>query len=511
MAPLEASDAAWLDGHLGGCDECRAIAAAYADDRELLRAMPVPEPPRDLWARTSVALERERTGRPAPMASAPRLRIRWQALAGTLAVLLDRASSPAGRSSRRRARASPCPRARRRWRRDRRRDAARHSPGRRRLGGTGCRRFVHRESRQPRLRLPGQRGHPTGLRLARCRRQGHRLAQVAPRPGGPRPGGRSGRRRGRQRRDDRAARSWSCRSIGRRRRRRPRPARPRRDPPTAKPTADGRRPAPPTERTTESGRRRRVRRRVRPPDRPPRPSRRRARPRAPSTSREPTTSPSGSPDLDRHARPTATAAALAIIDDVIVVGGDAAYSSDGRWLAFSARPADGSAGPDVFVWHVGDERAEPLTDDHGTVFSAWVDGKILASRAAPAGDGSTARRVGGPGSPTADLDPARPGDRQAARRRTSLGLWRPVVDPAGRWVVYWTGQPVTRRRDPHAPGLRRRPPGHRPVGRRSRRRPGRDLATRDCSSTSRTRTRSATGRSAGIRPVGTSGCGSPTR
>lgn len=62
--PLPASEAIWLDEHLAGCDDCRATAAAYAEDRELLRALPVPEPPRDLWARTSVALDRERAGRP---------------------------------------------------------------------------------------------------------------------------------------------------------------------------------------------------------------------------------------------------------------------------------------------------------------------------------------------------------------------------------------------------------------------------------------------------------------
>ena len=55
----------WLDDHLAGCSACRAIAAAYETDRLALRALRdrQPEPPRDLWARTSAALERESAGR----------------------------------------------------------------------------------------------------------------------------------------------------------------------------------------------------------------------------------------------------------------------------------------------------------------------------------------------------------------------------------------------------------------------------------------------------------------
>ncbi|HSS35535.1 MAG TPA: hypothetical protein VLR93_04620, partial [Patescibacteria group bacterium] len=156
-----------------------------------------------------------------------------------------------------------------------------------------------------------------------------------------------------------------------------------------------------------------------------------------SASQTPTETPTGSPVPTDTPEPTATATALAIIEDVIVVGGDAAYSADGEWLAFSARPADGSTGPDVFVWHVGDDRARPLTDDHQTVFSTWVDGKILASRAASAVD-SAAGESPDPEHQvpiSVQLDPA------TGKQRGSdlLGLWRPVVDPAGRWVVYWTG------------------------------------------------------------------------
>ncbi len=60
-ASLPPHDARWLDDHLAGCTACRAVAEGYASDRlelEALRRQPI-EPPRDLWARTSAAVERE--------------------------------------------------------------------------------------------------------------------------------------------------------------------------------------------------------------------------------------------------------------------------------------------------------------------------------------------------------------------------------------------------------------------------------------------------------------------
>src|SRR5689334_4743455 len=58
---LEDDDAAWLARHLEACTECRREDEAFAAEHELLqglRATPI-EPPRDLWARTSAALDRE--------------------------------------------------------------------------------------------------------------------------------------------------------------------------------------------------------------------------------------------------------------------------------------------------------------------------------------------------------------------------------------------------------------------------------------------------------------------
>ncbi len=73
--------------------------------------------------------------------------------------------------------------------------------------------------------------------------------------------------------------------------------------------------------------------------------------------------------------------AVAIITNVTVVGRGAGYSPDGAWFAFSARPADGSAGPDIYVWHVGDPLAVALTSDHASVFASWVGNQLLGSRA----------------------------------------------------------------------------------------------------------------------------------
>jgi len=64
-APLTPADGAWLEEHLAGCDACRSVAASYEADRLALRAMRdrQPEAPRDLWARTSAAIERESSAR----------------------------------------------------------------------------------------------------------------------------------------------------------------------------------------------------------------------------------------------------------------------------------------------------------------------------------------------------------------------------------------------------------------------------------------------------------------
>ena len=60
------------------------------------------------------------------------------------------------------------------------------------------------------------------------------------------------------------------------------------------------------------------------------------------------------------ATPAPSAApAVAIVEGVVIVGTSPAYSADGQWVAFSARPADGSQGPDIYAWRVGEPQAGP--------------------------------------------------------------------------------------------------------------------------------------------------------
>lgn len=141
--------------------------------------------------------------------------------------------------------------------------------------------------------------------------------------------------------------------------------------------------------------------------------------------------------------PTA-AASFAIAEQVVLVGSSPAYSPDGLWVAFSARPADGSHGPDIYAWRVGEPRAMALTYDHGSVFSGWVDGQIVVSsaRLAATREGESPAIV-----PPPDADPASVVARSylldpAVGTVTEIprqGVWRPVVDATNRVVVYWTG------------------------------------------------------------------------
>ncbi len=197
-----------------------------------------------------------------------------------------------------------------------------------------------------------------------------------------------------------------------------------------------------------------------PSDPPPSPEPPSSEPATPApTPSEPTPSPAATPEPTPEATPVPAtplptlppatpaptpAAAVRIAEAVVLVGASPAYSPDGQWVAFSARPANGEHGPDIYVWRVGEARAVPLTDDHGSVFSGWIDGQILASsaRVAPTPDGEPLDVV-----PPADADPATVVARSflldpAAGSVTEIprvGVWRPVIDPTDRLVVYWTG------------------------------------------------------------------------
>jgi len=118
---------------------------------------------------------------------------------------------------------------------------------------------------------------------------------------------------------------------------------------------------------------------------------------------------------------------LAIISDVKVVGQSAAYSPDGAWFAFTARPSDGSAGPDIYVWRVGNEKAHVVTSDHASVFASWAGDRLIGSRIAAGGSGGLTAR-------SFFVDPAN-GDETAI----DGSAWRPAVDPTDSWAVTWDG------------------------------------------------------------------------
>jgi hypothetical protein len=153
-------------------------------------------------------------------------------------------------------------------------------------------------------------------------------------------------------------------------------------------------------------------------------------PTDPPASAGPTTAPSPSsppePTATVWAEPT-LASELAIASDVIVVGESAAFSPDGRWFAFTARQSDGSTGPDVYIWHVGDPKARALTSGGLTSFASWDGGDIIASRP---GEGST---DDGFLPVTVRIDP------ETGEEAAAGDLWRPIVDPTGSWAVGWAG------------------------------------------------------------------------
>jgi hypothetical protein len=213
----------------------------------------------------------------------------------------------------------------------------------------------------------------------------------------------------------------------------------------------------------------------------------------------PTILPSATPTLgpgETPGLPTPTPPAdgsMSILSGVVVVG-EAAYSADGQWLAFSARPIDGTSGPDLYTWHVGAEpQATAVTSDHRTFFAGWLGNLILASRvettvpdeptaspdasALPSAAPATTAKPGKTPHPATTPSPAAPSPAApsgSAGPSASAGaspdvtappaedhpisflldpatspatvidlagqdIWRPVVNTTSRTIVYWSG------------------------------------------------------------------------
>jgi hypothetical protein len=146
--------------------------------------------------------------------------------------------------------------------------------------------------------------------------------------------------------------------------------------------------------------------------------------------------PSGSPPPSIAVTPSPSGGPIEIAHDVALVGQSAAYSLSGDWFAFTARPIDGSAGPDIYLWQVGDQVANRVTSDHRSVFGSWVGDVVVGSTV-------TERTTGKGASAVIDLEPSSFLLDPATSTTTALPqtgqAWRPAVDPTGRKAVYWTG------------------------------------------------------------------------
>ena len=90
-------------------------------------------------------------------------------------------------------------------------------------------------------------------------------------------------------------------------------------------------------------------------------------------------------------------------------------------------------GPDIYVWRVGSERAEPATNDHHSVFASWADDQLVGSR--PAENGAEGE--------TFLIDPA-----SGTETPLAMDGWRPAVAPDGDRALVFTG-PIAATDDGH--------------------------------------------------------------
>jgi putative zinc finger protein len=407
-APLAPAESTWLDEHLAGCPACAGEAAAYQADLDALRGLRAnpPEPPRDLWARTAAGIEHEsgrrRRGRHLPVGALSGLAVIVVVIGATLlsgGVTAPRlapvaTSATVGADT---AGGNPAPSGPRV-------DATPFSVGAGDVawvdqgpdGGinysstvvdsvcpsadtSGC--PAVREDQQGVLALKGTPrriiGSPTrrqAVAIADAGAAGDELVIVALPEAAATPA------------PTQASSSPPAPSIGA----------------SPSPGATASASAAPLGSGSASP--------------------------EPGSTAEPSVQVDVSPSV---AIPSATpapsvAVQLAIASGIIVVGESAAFSPDGSWFAFTARPVDGSFGADVYVWHVGHDRAHRLTRDGLSYFASWADGEVVASRPSD----PTARQ---PEATSVSIDPTTGQERPAGR------TWRPIVDPTGRLAIGWTG------------------------------------------------------------------------
>ncbi len=412
--PLGLAEATWLDEHLAACPACAAIAAAYEADRHSLRAMAASgaEPPRDLWARTAAAIERESASRDrgvSPVQPGSR-RIPLGALSGmaVIAVVLG---------------------------------ASAISSGMFRSGVPLATPSVVLASDAVRTQVPDASGLtgaiPTpfavgagNVRWVRTRSDGTfayntaSVDEVCPL------GGQDGCATLEESADERLALSAQPETIigspndqqavvvSRDAAGRQTifvvdlpPADAGTIDPTAAPTTTPAptEPSPTIARTTEP---------IASPDQ--------------SAIASPDQSASASPDPSTSPEPT-VAASLAIASGIEVVGQSAAFSADGTRFAFTARPADGSRGPDVYVWSIGEGDARAVTADARSTFASWAGDQVLVSRPVEVDT------AGDPTVPVLAIVTTISIDLTTGLETLAGDTWRPVVDPTGTRTVTWEG------------------------------------------------------------------------
>ena len=156
---------------------------------------------------------------------------------------------------------------------------------------------------------------------------------------------------------------------------------------------------------------------------------------------EPSTAPTDAPPTDAPPTdiptpsPEATlAASLSIASDIEVIGQTAAFSADGDWFAFTARPAGAATGSDVYLWRVGEADALPLTTDGESAFASWAGDQVVVSRPF---EGDTSAESAPTTGTTVTVDPS-----TGVEAQTST-TWRPAVDPKAERAVAWIGTVTT--------------------------------------------------------------------
>lgn len=434
-ALLEAAEAEWLDTHLAACPVCTETASAYASQRLELRALRdrTPEPPRDLWARTSAAIESESRFRDAGRRTLGRRRASLApfALLGTavaVAVIVGTlsssrrpagdgtatptsdvaiASDPGGSGPSAVPGATPVAVAQRvEW-------LSRSSDGAFRIQIANVDEVCPPEAIEPcDAAAPVENAEVSlGRNLASAFGSEHTDTLIVfnnPDVGDP----------------------GSVRVVPLATDRGASPS------PTPSPSVTVSPTTSPTPVTTPSPSAKPTRSPSLTPTTRPTPTAGSATPTPPIASISPTPTASLEPSPSAAVSPSPSSGAVEIARDVVLVGQSAAYSPSGAWFAFSARPADGRTGPDIYVWKVGEALATPITADHRSIFGSWAGESIVGSTVieTPVGNGQGAATELVPESFLID-----PLTQEVVTLPQAGRAWRPALDPFGRKAVYWAG------------------------------------------------------------------------